>query len=1495
MNKIYRLIWSAIAQMWIVVSELTASRGKQKNARKKLILQVTALVAGLYGFSVSATVYTSPVQGDFTFTDASTVTTSGDNTPALSVNAGELITATDALTLETSGINSYGVITNSGGTINIADLNITTTGDNGFGLVTNGSGGTITSSGTTRVQTSGISGYGVYSNGGNINLSAADITTTGDTSYGIMANSGTIEITGSTTVNTSGYQTYGINAQNGGALNLSQIDLDINGTAGYSIGILSQGNGSAITSSGFTTVNTHNAKFALSAVKGGQINLSGLDVTTESAIALDAEGGSTITNTGSTAIHLIGNTSAIVAKNSVINLSALNITSSGDNGGGIVADNSSTVSVTGPTVIKQTGDSGLGVFAAGGSKVNVQDLSITNRAGNYNIGIGITDTNTTMTDSGNTSIDIAGTDGYGVYVGGGATANFARLAVTATGDNTIGMTLGDPGSQINLTDTTVSTSGLASHGFQVTGGASKTFDGAAGNILPLITVEGAGSALLDASDAGSQIHLVNQVLNVGQTNGTDTWGGKAENGATISLEGTTRSGGTGLWASGSVSQLLLTGTTDTTGSRVKLDDGSSLTLSRADNTATVGSLEGSTTSTVRSVTADGNLTTGVNNAAGNGSMVDNADFGGAFSNIGQLIKAGPLTQILSGSGNTVGRVDVTGGTLQFRQAGAFTTTGDYATRNGATTDIGLAASTLNAGGAFTQNSGSGLRVTIGATPDITADTASLDGYLTINGFTEGPVPVKASDVAGSTYTVIHTANGITGDFVNNPLTSSGLDYLLSDGHLSTDRKDYNLGFRMAWNEGLQDKSNGSFTVNAGTAFDIDTVLADQTVPVGGFTTGWDGTSLTKAGEGLLVLSAVNTYSGDTTLSAGTLRAGVADTIADGHALTISGGVFDLNGYSQQVNRLGGTGGEVDLSGATLTAVNTTGSDNTTFAGDIMDGSMAGGRLSKTGAGTLTLSGKTGWTGNTRIDGGELVLDGIRGGAQLVSNITGADNTMLTLKNGAGLTGTIDPTDVSIDAASHWNMTGDSVVSTVNLAGTLNIVAPAATPMSAGRTLTTGNWNGQDGTVVLNTVLGDDTSVTDRIVVNGITSGNTFIKVNNAGGHGAQTVEGIQVVKVNGQSDGTFTREGRITAGAYDYSLLKKGGDWYLTSQYVKPAYPVTKPQPQDKKVIRMLRPEAGSYTANLAAANTLFITRLHDRLGETQYTDILTGEKKVTSLWLRQAGGHNAWTDGSGQLDTQSNRYVIQMGGEIAQWSGDGLQRLHLGIMGGYGHNSSSTLSDVTGYRSEGSVDGYSAGVYATWYDNDETHQGMYADSWAQYGWFNNHVKGEGLQEENYKSGGMTASVETGYTHKLGEFSGSLGSLNEWYIQPQVQAVWMGVVADDHREHNGTRVSGEGDGNLQTRLGVRTFLKGHHRVDDGKDRTFEPFVEVNWIHNTNDFGANMDGMNVHQTGARDIGEIKTGVEGQLSKRVNLWGNVGVQVGGKGYNDTAAMIGVKYSF
>lgn len=104
-----------------------------------------------------------------------------------------------------------------------------------------------------------------------------------------------------------------------------------------------------------------------------------------------------------------------------------------------------------------------------------------------------------------------------------------------------------------------------------------------------------------------------------------------------------------------------------------------------------------------------------------------------------------------------------------------------------------------------------------------------------------------------------------------------------------------------------------------------------------------------------------------------------------------------------------------------------------------------------------------------------------------------------------------------------------------------------------------------------------------------------------------------------------------------------------------------------------------------------------------------------------------------------------------------------------------------------------------------------------------------------------------------------------------------------------------GDGNVRTRLGVKTWIKSHNKMDDGKFREFNPFIEANWLHNTRDFSARMDGVTTKQAGGRDIGEVKVGLEGQITSHLNMWGNVGVPVGDKGYNNTSAMLGLKYTF
>ena len=91
----------------------------------------------------------------------------------------------------------------------------------------------------------------------------------------------------------------------------------------------------------------------------------------------------------------------------------------------------------------------------------------------------------------------------------------------------------------------------------------------------------------------------------------------------------------------------------------------------------------------------------------------------------------------------------------------------------------------------------------------------------------------------------------------------------------------------------------------------------------------------------------------------------------------------------------------------------------------------------------------------------------------------------------------------------------SDVTTYTLKGTVNNNGGIIDLSSAGGSFDTftidGNYNGNNGYVIFDTQLNDDTSGTDKLIITGNTSGNTKVKVNNIGGMGAQTLEGIELI------------------------------------------------------------------------------------------------------------------------------------------------------------------------------------------------------------------------------------------------------------------------------------------------------------------------------------------------------------------------------------------------
>ncbi|WP_447355372.1 autotransporter YcgH [Escherichia coli] len=524
-------------------------------------------------------------------------------------------------------------------------------------------------------------------------------------------------------------------------------------------------------------------------------------------------------------------------------------------------------------------------------------------------------------------------------------------------------------------------------------------------------------------------------------------------------------------------------------------------------------------------------------------------------------------------------------------------------------------------------------------------------------------------------------------------------------------------------------------------------------------------------------------------------------------------------------------------------------------------------------------------------GNNILVNNTGGGLNIISS----DSTL----NGATklVSGT---TTLKLSENTIWNMKDDSVVTHLtNSDSIINLSYDDGQTFTQGKTLTVkGNYVGNNGQLNIRTVLGDDKSATDRLIVEGNTSGSTTVYVKNAGGSGAATLNGIELITVNGdESPADAFRQGdaRIAAGAFEYQLKQQGKNWYLTSyQSVNEEDNSSEGNSESTETpTPVLRPEAGSYVANLAAANTLFVMRLNDRAGETRYIDPVTEQERSSRLWLRQIGGHNAWRDSNGQLRTTSHRYVSQLGADLLTGGFTDSDSWRLGVMVGYARDYNSTHSSVSDYRSKGSVRGYSAGLYATWFADDISKKGAYIDAWAQYSWFKNSVKGDELAYESYSAKGATVSLEAGYGFALNKSFGLEAAKYTWIFQPQ--AIWMGVDHNAHTEANGSRIENDANNNIQTRLGFRSFIRTQEKNSGPHGDDFEPFVEMNWIHNSKDFAVSMNGVKVEQDGARNLGEIKLGVNGNLNPAASVWGNVGVQLGDNGYNDTAVMVGLKYKF
>ena len=478
------------------------------------------------------------------------------------------------------------------------------------------------------------------------------------------------------------------------------------------------------------------------------------------------------------------------------------------------------------------------------------------------------------------------------------------------------------------------------------------------------------------------------------------------------------------------------------------------------------------------------------------------------------------------------------------------------------------------------------------------------------------------------------------------------------------------------------------------------------------------------------------------------------------------------------------------------------------------------------------------------------------------------------------------------SAGTFTVTGPSTAGNVRLGDTL------AFDPAAGFTEVTvrDRFESQNGTLVFNTALAGDDSKTDRLVVQGATAGSAKVVVNNAGGAGAQTANGIRLIEVGGASDGVFKLDGRVVAGAYEYKLHKGGrntpndGDWYLRSQSSRGGKPAPAPAPVTTPGgtgggatvpwTPVYRPEGGAYLANQAASVGLFQQQMHDRMGEP---DFARGDKAAPAVWARVSRHQVDSHAGYDQLDVSSDASLLQVGAELATWSG-GNQRLHFGAMAAAGRADNHVGSPETGYHAKSRVRGYAGGLYATWFGSADSQAGAYADGWVQYGRFDNRVTGDALAAESYDASSWSASLEGGYTFQLA----STGKF-DLFLQPQAQAIYTDYDADDHVEANGTRVHSSLSGSLVTRAGLRLFGNS----GDAAHNRVQPFLMLNWWRSDKAGVVSLDADRIGLALPRDRYEAKLGVQAQLGGGWTGWGNWGWQTGRDGYRDVGGQLGVNY--
>ncbi|WP_435636042.1 Ig-like domain-containing protein [Pseudomonas solani] len=392
----------------------------------------------------------------------------------------------------------------------------------------------------------------------------------------------------------------------------------------------------------------------------------------------------------------------------------------------------------------------------------------------------------------------------------------------------------------------------------------------------------------------------------------------------------------------------------------------------------------------------------------------------------------------------------------------------------------------------------------------TSDTATIDAS---NGtsFSEA-VAIAAADSTGS-QTIVFASNlagqtlNLNAGSINESLTfdmdqASGL--ILTGGTLT-----------------LGGGTTQTFTHGAGDTATISSVIAGSG-------------ALTKAGAGNLTLSGSgNTFSGATTISAGTLTVSGGDALASNTSVSVAAGATLALAGNEALGNLSGAG-SVTLGSFNLTSNQTA---DTTFSGGISG--TGGVTFNQTGAATYstTLSGTNTYTGNTVLANyGWLKLNGDASMAD-TNAVRVNGNSVLTLLSDQTV-GSLasNNANASIQLGSYTLTAGGDNTST-SVSGAVSGTGSLVKQGSGTLTLSGSNTYGGTTTVSAGTlsIAGDGNLGSGAVIL----AGGTLLDVT-----GATTIDNAIVLAGNSSigNSNAVTLSGAIS-GAYD---LTKTGSGTLT-------------------------------------------------------------------------------------------------------------------------------------------------------------------------------------------------------------------------------------------------------------------------------------------------------------------------------------------------------------